>query len=101
MFDYLVKGFIEDYTKKWLIQEKAGWRTLTEIATKTKLTKSTFYVKGGRGPIIDELSRRGLIDNRFFTGERGRGGKVLRVRIDIEKSWISDSIKKSIESDRK
>ena len=33
---------------------------------------------------ISELEHLGLIETRVFSGERGRGGKILKIRIKYE-----------------
>jgi tetratricopeptide (TPR) repeat protein len=96
-FDFLIKVFIYDYMQQKIAIEKSGWCTLMEIAKKTNLPRSSFYGKEGRrGPAIAELERRGFVEARIFPGERGRGGKILRVRIDVEKTLIMHYIKNII-----
>jgi hypothetical protein len=93
----LIKVFIYDYMQQKIAIEKSGWCTLMEIAKKTNLPRSSFYGKEGRrGPAIAELERRGFVEARIFPGERGRGGKILRVRIDVEKTLIMHYIKNII-----
>jgi tetratricopeptide (TPR) repeat protein len=88
-FDYLVNAFIEDYMRRRIAQEKAGWRSLMRIITKGKLPRSSLYGYGGRrGKALIELESRGLVEARFFPGERGRGGKTLKIRVAYEKEVI-------------
>lgn len=97
VFDSLVESFIEDYmTKKYFI-EKSGWRTLPEIAKKTHLSHSLLYGKHS----LDEPIRRGCIETRIFPGERGRGGKVLRLRIAYEKEPIREYVNDRVKFGRK
>jgi tetratricopeptide (TPR) repeat protein len=89
VFEHLTKTFIEDYMKKRLPLEKSGWRTLIQIQTGTKVPKSSLYgTEKHRGLVISELERRGLIEIRIFSGERGRGGKILKTRVAYEKETI-------------
>jgi hypothetical protein len=88
-FDFLVKGFVDDYMKRRYSLDRSGWRTLMEIIKQGKVSKSKVYGGGGRkGAAITELQRRGLIEDRIFPGERGRGGKILRLRIAYKKEPI-------------
>ena len=88
-FDFLVTSFVQDYMKRRLPLEKSGWRTLMDVVKKRKIAKSSVYGSGGRrGPAISELERRGLVETRVFPGERGRGGKILKIRVAYEKETI-------------
>jgi hypothetical protein len=88
-FDYLVKSFVEDYMKRRLPLEKSGWRTLMEIIKHGKVSRSSVYTSGGgRGASVSELERRGLVEARIFVGERGRGGKIVKMRICYEKEPV-------------
>ena len=35
-----------------------------------------------------ELTKLGLIETRFFSGERGRGGRIQKIRICMEKKEV-------------
>lgn len=88
-FDYLVKSFVEDYMKRRLSLEKSGWRTLMEIIKHGKVSRSSVYASsGGRGASVSELERRGLVEARIFLGERGRGGKIVKMRVCYEKEPV-------------
>jgi hypothetical protein len=39
---------------------------------------------GGRGSAIGELEKRGLVEAKVVSGERGRGGNILKLRIHAE-----------------
>jgi hypothetical protein len=85
IFHYLVKSFNEDCTKK-LPRERTGWRTLMDIVKETKVSKHAVYHSARkRGYAIVELERCELIEAKVFTGERGRGGSILKVRVAGEK----------------
>ena len=96
-FECLVRAFNNDYMRKKIAFEKSGWRSLTQISKETNLPLSSFYSKRGRfGLAIAELERRGLVEVRVFPGERGRGGKILRTRIDVEKTFMKEFVKNKI-----
>lgn len=91
---FLVGAFKEDYVSRRMPPEKSGWRTLMEVVKKTRVTMYSMYGRSGRGGKTTlELERLGLIESRFFPGERGRGGHVLKIRICYEKEnvkrWIN------------
>jgi len=88
-FDYLAKSFMEDYTANKLAIEQSGWRSRTAIAKATGSTKATLYGEQGRfGPLLKELISSGLVETRFFPGERGRGGEIIKVRVAYEKELV-------------
>jgi tetratricopeptide (TPR) repeat protein len=89
VFDFLIGAFVEDYMKRRISLEKSGWRTLMDVVKEGKVSKSCVYGAGGcRGRGISELEGRGLVEIRVYPGERGRGGKVLKIRIACEKETI-------------
>jgi hypothetical protein len=89
VFSYLVNSFVDDYMKRKMPLEKSGWRTLNEIVTHGRIPKSSVYgARGHRGQDISELERRGIVEYRIFSGERGRGGKISKVRIPYDKETI-------------
>lgn len=86
VFDFLVASFIEDYMKRRIPFESSGWRTLMQIVKSAKVTKWSVYGSGLRkGRALAELERRGLIEARIFPEERGRGGKILKLRVVYHK----------------
>jgi len=99
IFDYLVKGFINDYMVSKSDPGVSGWRTLRQVIREGKLPFFSVYGrKGGVSSEIGELTRRGLIEKRVSTGERGRGGEVLRIKIAYErdaiKSYVNERVRK-------
>lgn len=81
IFDYLTKAFKEDSLQRYL-SERCGWRTFNEIVKHSKVSKYSVYgTKGNYGQPICELEKNGFIETRIFTGERGRGGNILKIRI--------------------
>jgi hypothetical protein len=92
-FDFLIAAFLEDYMRRKLLVEKSGWRTLMEMIKSTKLSKYSTYGSNGRGgQVISELKRIGIVDARVFPGERGRGGRVLKLRVMYEKESVRRQI---------
>lgn len=85
-FDFLVNAYNEDFVKRKFHKDGSGWRTLLKISKGALISHYSVYGSScssihGLGPAILELRRMGLIDIRFFFAERGRGGKILKVRI--------------------
>jgi hypothetical protein len=71
-FSYIISAFIEDYMRQKLSLEKSGWRTLVDIIKHGGVPKSSVYsTHWGMGSAISELEKRGLVEIRFFPGERG------------------------------
>jgi hypothetical protein len=81
IFGYLIKSFNEDCLRK-IPEERSGWRTLMDIVKNSKVSKHAVYDSARkRGHAILELESRRLIEAKIFSGERGRGGSVLKIRI--------------------
>lgn len=88
-FDSLVDSFARDYMVKKIVGEKCGWRSITNIAQDSGSSVRVFYGKhGGIGSALAEPINRGLIEMRYFPGERGRGGEVMRFRVAYEKEPV-------------
>ena len=92
IFNFLIHVFVEDYMKRRITQEKSGWRSLNEIVEEGKIPRYSVYGKGRGGVALSELERRGLVEARIFPGERGRGGKIIRVRVCYDKETIKREI---------
>ena len=85
-FKYLVAALREDQMKLKLSEEKRGWRTLTEISRNAHISAYSMYGRHGRGgEATRQLRLLDAIESRLFLGERGRAGKVLKMRIRYEK----------------
>jgi tetratricopeptide (TPR) repeat protein len=92
-FNFLVRAFQEDYMTHRMSQEKSGWRTLMEVVRNAQVTMHSMYGRSGKGgKATRELERSGLVEQRFFLGERGRGGRVLKMRICYEKEPVKRRI---------
>jgi hypothetical protein len=50
--------------------------------------------RGGKATL--ELGHLGLVESRFFLGERGRGGRVLKIRIRHEKEIVKQLVDKQV-----
>jgi tetratricopeptide (TPR) repeat protein len=89
VFSYLIQAFVEDYARQRLPKEQSGWRTLIDIIKHRHVSQYSLYGSPNRpGPALTELEHLGIVETRYFPGERGRGGKILKVRIDYEKENI-------------
>ena len=85
-FNFLVKAFIEDYMRERLYIEQSGWRSLIQVSQASRIPLGVLYGRKGRyGPVLNELLSRGLVESRTFTGQRGRGGSVIKVRITYDR----------------
>jgi hypothetical protein len=85
-FDFLTNAFVEDYFRRKLPKERSGWRTLMDIVKQAKVSRYSIYGSSGhRGLAISELENLGVVEIRFFFGERGRGGKIIKIRASYEK----------------
>jgi tetratricopeptide (TPR) repeat protein len=92
-FDFLLSSFVEDYMRRRLPLQWSGWRTFNEIVKRGNVSMKAVYGGGGRhGHAISELEHRGLVETRVFSGERGRGGNISKVRLLYEKETIRRKI---------
>lgn len=92
-FDFLVKAFVEDYFSRKLPRERSGWRTLMDIVKQANVSRYSMYGSSSkRGLATKELENLGLVEVRFFFGERGRGGKILKLRVSCEKDDVKQYI---------
>ncbi len=96
-FDFLLGAFIQDYMRRKLPLEWSGWRTLMEIARQTNVSRHSIYGnRNSRGRAIVELEQRGLVEARIFPKERGRGGKITKLRIYYERETVKRRIDQEI-----
>jgi hypothetical protein len=92
-FNFLINAFEEDYARRKLPHENSGWRTLTQVAKGSQISMFSLYGRNSRGgKALSELTRLGVVESRFFLGERGRGGRVLKVRIQWENKKEKQSV---------
>jgi hypothetical protein len=84
ILSFLASSYLEDSERK-LPTDRCGWRSLVDVMKTGKVPRSSVYrVGGGRGSAITELEKRGLIEAKVVSGERGRGGNILKLRIRYE-----------------
>jgi hypothetical protein len=92
-FNYLINAFVDDYKRMRKPLEQSGWRTLMEIVRRSGITKHSVYgFSGKRGHAIAALEHARLVEARVFSGERGRGGKILKLRIAYENETVRNQI---------
>jgi len=98
-FGYLLQAFIEDYVINKVELGRAGWRSRGEIAERAGIAQMSLYGREGRyGPVFKALLSSGLIEQRFFQGERGRGGEVVKVRVAYEKELVKRQVDRALNS---
>ena len=93
IFNFLLKSFVDDHFTNRRPSESSGWRTLVEIALGIGAPKTSLYSADG-STSLRELSRKGVIERKVLTGQRGRGGLVTRVRIAYEKGIVKEYVEK-------
>ena len=92
-FQFLASEFLHDYTFQRLSIDASGWRTALEIAEGAGLPTSKTYGRNGEfGSALVELLRRALVETRLFTGQRGRGGKITKVRVNNSNPWVKGDL---------
>jgi len=97
VFQYLLESFLDDYYAYRLSVDQSGWRTRGEIAESTKVPQMSLYGRESKmGPILKELLSKGLVEQRFFAGQRGRGGEIIKFRIAYEKESVRRFVEKAI-----
>lgn len=97
VFNYLIREFLRDYITKRFNMESAGWRTLMQTVREVRIPKSSLYGAQGRvGPVLAELARRGLVETRVFSEQRGRGGTIRRVRVAYDNVIVRELVKQSM-----
>lgn len=91
LLDCLVHAFIEDYMHHRHDLQQSGWRSLTELVRIVKIPRSQVYgdPRYGHtfGGALESLVQEGLVEYRFFSG-KGRGGRVLKVRVQYEREPV-------------
>jgi len=68
-----------------------------EIVNRTGLSRYSIYGdEKSRGRAMVELENRGFVETRIFPKERGRGGKITKVRIFYDKEIIHRRMEQEI-----
>ena len=92
---YLVEAFNDDYMRKRLSLEQAGWRGMMDIVTSTRIPKSQAYGDERYGHAfgrpLEALIRARVVEYRYFRG-KGRGGNVTRLRACYEREPVKRAV---------
>src|SRR3989454_3570022 len=97
VFQHLSKEFLTDYMAKGLNLDLAGWRTMMSLVMELRIPRSGFYGPEGRdGAVLSELDRRGLVERRIFSEQRGRGGSITKVRVGFDTPAVREFLKQNI-----
>lgn len=87
IMEFLTNSFVKDYASRRLAITSCGWRTLMEIVQDLKIPRSHVYgePRYGRtfGRQLDALVKSSIVEYRIFPGERGRGGDITKVRVQL------------------
>ena len=88
VFENLETEFIEDFLFNKLEPEGCGWRSMSEVCRNLNISKHDLYGRspGTSGPILKELVSTGVVETRTFSGERGRGGEITKIRVSYRKA---------------
>jgi len=96
IFNYLLKSFVDDHYTERLPEETSGWRSLVEIAQGIGAPKTSLYSAAGTAS-LRELSRKGVIERRMLSKQRGRGGRVTRTRISYGKGFVKEYVDRYVQ----
>lgn len=92
-FGSLAKAFLHDYGVLRMTIESAGWRTAPEVAKSAKLSRYRIYGQGGfSGSALAELLKRGLAETRWVPGQPGRGGKIMKIRVNQGNPYVKEEL---------
>jgi KaiC/GvpD/RAD55 family RecA-like ATPase len=85
ILQFLKDAYVKDDKVERFPIETCGWRSLVQIAEGLGLPSKSFYGKKPREirSDIQDLIKDRLIEVRYFLGERGRGGEIMRFRIAL------------------
>jgi len=97
VFSYLLKAFVEDHHKGRQPADSSGWRSLVEIAKGIGAPSTSLYSARFSGS-LGELLRKGVAERRFFSKQRGRGGRVARVRIAYQKGFVKEYVDRYLQT---
>jgi adenylate cyclase len=83
LFEFLKGAYVKDDEVLRVPLDRCGWRSLVQIAEGTGSAANTLYRKkpGQVDADLQDLITNGLVEMRYFEGERGRGGEVMRFRL--------------------
>jgi len=90
--NFLAYAFVQDYMRRRLSLDHAGWRGLPDIVRSLKIARSQVYgdARYGHtfGKPLGKLVKNGVVEFRVFPGKRGRGGNIVKVRVSYEKEPV-------------
>ncbi len=83
LFEFLKDEYMKDDEVLRVPLDKCSWRSVVQIAQGTGIPSKTLYGNspGHLGEELQDLIKNKLVEMRYFSGERGRGGEVMRFRI--------------------
>ena len=94
-FRFVAREFLQDYTFQRLSIDASGWRTALEIAEGANIPTSKVYGRNGDpGSALVELLRRGLVESRWFPGQRGRGGTIMKIRVNNGNPYVKGELER-------
>ncbi|MFI5420232.1 MAG: hypothetical protein ACHQ1H_04635, partial [Nitrososphaerales archaeon] len=97
LFDFLLAAFVSDYMGEKMPLENSGWRTMGQMARDGKVPYFSVYGRrGGFSAELKELIRRGIVEQRLFAHERGRGGEITKLRVAYDRETVRGSVNKKI-----
>jgi KaiC/GvpD/RAD55 family RecA-like ATPase len=91
VFDYLLRSFVDDHVRESNSVESSGWRTLVDIATNIGVTPALLYSPKA-SVFIGEPLRNRIIERKIFPKERGRGGRITRLRIAYQNPSVKEFV---------
>lgn len=90
--DFLFRCFADDYLAKRLSRDSSGWRSLMEVVHGLKGPRSLIYGDPRYGHTfskhLESLVAKKIVEHRIFPGERGRGGKIIRIRACLDNDVV-------------
>ena len=94
-FRFVAREFLQDYTFQRLSIDASGWRTALEIAEGANIPTSKVYGRNGDpGSALVELLRRGVVESRWFPGQRGRGGTIMKIRVNNGNPYVKGELER-------
>jgi tetratricopeptide (TPR) repeat protein len=100
IMEFLANSFVKDYVSRRLAVPSCGWRTLMEIVQDLKIPRSHVYgePRYGRtfGRQLDALVKSSIVEYRIFPGERGRGGDITKVRVQLTNGDVRGYLEEQI-----
>ncbi len=93
ILELLERCYTDDHrARQTAMYEDSGWRSLVYIARTLKIPRSRVYGEGRQERIfsktLETLVKSGQVEYRIFRGHRGRGGRIVKVRVkrDVDRN---------------